>query len=135
MNSTLSLSASGPSAFSASDISHSVVGQTSGQWVKPKKTANGSPFRSESESFVPDCVVSVNGPPILAEATDTKSLPPAAKAQTTMATRSATAASVAEMASLRRHTLASAAMTVMPRLAAHRIDGEFDVDSAGLLEG
>src|SRR5262249_47839785 len=68
MNSARVRSASGPSARRISEISNSAVGQTSGQWVKPKNTRNGRPLRSWSVIGLPSWSISRNGPPILAAA-------------------------------------------------------------------
>src|SRR4051794_15118377 len=46
MKSTCTRSASGPSDFMAVARSASVVGQTSGQWVKPKKSTTALPRKS-----------------------------------------------------------------------------------------
>ncbi len=46
MNSAPVRSASLPSFCMICEISNSVVGQMSGQWVKPKNTRNGRPFMS-----------------------------------------------------------------------------------------
>ena len=62
------MSASLPIARSTSEISNSEVGQTSGQWVKPKKIRVGRPFRFFSVTAWPDWSVSWNGPPIAAGA-------------------------------------------------------------------
>src|SRR6201995_1112812 len=51
-----------------SDISNRAVGQTSGQWVKPKKTRLGLPCRFFSVTVAPLWSVSWNGPPIAAGA-------------------------------------------------------------------
>ena len=42
----------------------SVVGQTSGQWVKPKKMANGRPANAALLKGLPSSPTRVNGPPI-----------------------------------------------------------------------
>src|SRR6478736_4123620 len=68
MKTELTLSASVPIAFSTSEISNSEVGQTSGQWVKPKKISVGLPFRFCSVTACPAWSVSWNGPPIAAGA-------------------------------------------------------------------
>jgi hypothetical protein len=44
-----------PIAFKTSDISNSAVGQTSGQWVKPKKITVGRPFIFFSVTVWPAC--------------------------------------------------------------------------------
>src|SRR6478735_9167819 len=64
MNTTLSLAASGPISSRSCVRSNNVVGHTSGQWVKPKKIADGLPFRLSLESRLPFWSVSSNGPPI-----------------------------------------------------------------------
>src|SRR5262249_43999594 len=58
--------ASAPSLPSTSEISNSEVGQTSGQWVKPKNTRNGCPRKSLSVTVRPFWSVRLNGPPIAA---------------------------------------------------------------------
>src|SRR5262245_22884143 len=55
-------------ARSTSEISNSEVGQTSGQWVKPKKIRVGRHFRFCSVTGWPDWSVSRKGPPIAAGA-------------------------------------------------------------------
>src|SRR5580692_568642 len=55
-------------ARSTSEISNSDVGQTSGQWVKPKKIRVGLPSRFLSVTVSPAWSVSWNGPPIAAGA-------------------------------------------------------------------
>src|SRR5215204_2447661 len=67
-NQALTRSASLPIAFSTSEISNSEVGQTSGQWVKPKKIRVGRPLRFWSVTVRPAWSVSWNGPPIAAGA-------------------------------------------------------------------
>src|SRR5688572_14445566 len=67
-NQALTLSASLPIARSTSEISNSEVGQTSGQWVKPKKIRVGRPLRFWSVTVWPAWSVSWNGPPIAAGA-------------------------------------------------------------------
>src|SRR5262245_2061434 len=62
----LTLPASLPRARSTSEISNNEVGQTSGQWVKPKKIRLGRPFRFFSVTGWPDWSASWNGPPIAA---------------------------------------------------------------------
>src|SRR5579863_3703287 len=49
-----------------SEMSNRVVGQMSGQWVKPKNTSEGWPLRSCSVTVRPSWSVSRNGPPIAA---------------------------------------------------------------------
>ena len=49
-----------------SEISNIVVGQMSGQWVKPKNTRNGWPLKSSSVTVRPFWSVRLNGPPIAA---------------------------------------------------------------------
>src|SRR5215475_4947807 len=58
--------ASGPSARKISDTSNKVVGQTSGQCVKPKNTRKGCPFKSWSVTTCPSWLVSLKGPPMAA---------------------------------------------------------------------
>ena len=43
----------GPELVSTSETSNSVVGQMSGQCVKPKKTRNGLPLRDASVTVLP----------------------------------------------------------------------------------
>src|SRR5215475_13180081 len=69
MNQALTRSASLPIARKISDISNSEVGQTSGQWVKPKKIRVGRPCRSFSVTVAPPWSVNWNGPPIAAGVT------------------------------------------------------------------
>src|SRR5262249_40845280 len=66
MNSARVRSAPGPSARKISETSNRVVGQTSGQWVKPKNTRNGRPFKSWSVTIAPFGSVSWTGPPMAA---------------------------------------------------------------------
>src|SRR3954468_8288272 len=63
MNATRRRAASGPSVRKISDTSNSVVGQTSGQWVKPKNTRNGWPLKSCSVIGLLFWSTSLNGPP------------------------------------------------------------------------
>ena len=64
MNSARTVSPLPAIARKISDISNSLVGQMSGQCVKPKKTRWGAPFRSRSVTILPDAAsVSLNGPP------------------------------------------------------------------------
>src|SRR4051795_759959 len=66
MKTAFTLLASGPSLLRISEMSNSVVGQTSGQCVKPKKTSDGRPLRSRSLIGLPFWSVRLNGPPIAA---------------------------------------------------------------------
>src|SRR5262249_51357704 len=66
MNSARVRSATGPSARKISETSNRVVGQTSGQWVKPKNTRNGRPFKSSAVTTCPFRSVSVKGQPMAA---------------------------------------------------------------------
>src|ERR1700757_1231075 len=75
MNQALTLSASVPIARRISEISNSEVGQTSGQWVKPKKIRVGWPCRSFSVTVAPLWSVSWNGPPIAAGAVTPRTPP------------------------------------------------------------
>src|SRR5579862_2611358 len=68
MNTAPVRSASGPSLRSTCDRSNRVVGQMSGQWVKPKNTRNGRPFMSRSVNGLPLWSSRRNGPPTLATA-------------------------------------------------------------------
>src|SRR5215469_3138893 len=72
-------SASAPSARMTSEMSNRVVGQMSGQWVKPKNTSEGWPFRACSVTVRPFWSVRLNGPPIAAACwplgTSTRPLP------------------------------------------------------------
>src|SRR3954468_23614097 len=61
--------ASGPSARKISETSNSVVGHTSGQWVKPKNTRNGSPLKSCSVIGLSFCSTTLNRPPTVETAT------------------------------------------------------------------
>src|ERR1700740_446760 len=65
-------------ARSTSDISNSDVGQTSGQWVKPKKIRVGRPCRLFSVTVAPLWSVSWKGPPI-ATGVATPLTPPSAQ--------------------------------------------------------
>ena len=60
MKTAFSASASEPSASSHSEISDSVVGQTSGQWVKPKKTRLGRPASLSGPTVLPSWSTRVN---------------------------------------------------------------------------
>src|SRR5579863_6584685 len=68
MNNAPTRPASGPSAFIICDMSNKVVGQMSGQWVKPKNTRNGRPFIWASVKGLPFWSSRLNGPPMAATA-------------------------------------------------------------------
>src|SRR4051794_27223169 len=87
MNHALTRSASFPIARSTSDISNSEVGQTSGQWVKPKKISVGLPLRLPSVTTWPAWLVSWNGPPIAAGAVTLRKPPSAHSMITSPTTR------------------------------------------------
>jgi hypothetical protein len=74
-----------PIARSTSEISNSEVGQTSGQWVKPKKIKVGRPSRFLSVTVWPLVSVSWNGPP-MAAGTATLRRPPNAHSITSRPT-------------------------------------------------
>src|ERR1700674_1895783 len=68
MNKAPVRSASGPSFCRTCETSNRVVGQISGQWVKPKNTRNGRPFMSLSVTVLPAWSSRRNGPPTPATA-------------------------------------------------------------------
>src|SRR3954452_11519857 len=86
-NQAFTLSASVPIAFSTSEISNSEVGQTSGQWVKPKKIRVGLPLRFWSVTVWPAWSVNWNGPPIAAGAVTLRRPPIAHSISTRPTTR------------------------------------------------
>jgi hypothetical protein len=52
-----------PAARKISESSIILVGQISGQWVKPKKTSIGAPSNWRLLTLLPSMAVNSNGPP------------------------------------------------------------------------